>query len=129
MSENANIHHEINYIEISANDIPEAKRFYGSAFGWRFNDYGPDYVGIRKQQSDGECGGICRSEQMSVGGPLVILYSLDLEASFSSVQKAGGTITQEIFSFPGGRRFQFRDPSGNELAVWSDQSPAAVRDT
>ena len=123
MTENANVHHEINYVELCAVDISEAKRFYNAAFGWQFNDYGPEYVGIRKQESDGECGGICRSEPISKGGPLVILYSVDLESSYSSVQKAGGTITTEIVSFPGGRRFQFCDPSGNELAVWSDQTP------
>ena len=124
MTENANIHHEINYIELAAVDISEAKRFYGSAFGWQFNDYGPDYVGIRKQKAGGECGGICRSENVVTGGPLVILYSLDLESSYSSVERAGGKITMEIVSFPGGRRFQFCDPSGNELAVWSDQVPS-----
>lgn len=117
----ANVHHEINYIELSAIDLAAAKQFFSSAFDWQFNDYGPDYAGIRKRSGDGECGGICRSENVLAGGPLVILYSLDLEASLSSVQKAGGRITKEIFSFPGGRRFQFTDPSGNELAVWSDK--------
>ena len=105
MSQNEHIHHEINYIELSAIDIADAKRFYNSAFGWQFNDYGPDYVGIRKQQADGECGGICRVEQITKGGPLVILYSRDLEASYSSVEEAGGTISKDIISFPGGRRF------------------------
>ena len=121
MPENANVHHEINYIELSAVDIVEAKRFYSSAFGWEFNDYGPEYVGIRKQRGDGECGGICLVGQVATGGPLVILYSLDLELTASSVRKAGGTITKEIFSFPGGRRFHFSDPGGNELSVWSDR--------
>ena len=123
MSGNSNVHHEINYIEISAKDIDEAKRFYGAAFGWKFNDYGPDYIGIRKSQAEGECGGICRAENLQTGGPLVILYSNDLESSQASVLSAGGKITKEILSFPGGRRFQFSDPSGNELAVWSDVTP------
>lgn len=121
MPKNANLHHEINYVELSAVDIVEAKRFYSSAFSWEFNDYGPGYVGIRKQRGEGECGGICLSEQVATGGPLVILYSLDLELTSSSVRRAGGTITKEIFSFPGGRRFHFTDPSGNELGVWSDR--------
>ena len=121
MSDNANVHHEINYIELSAVDLAVAKSFYNKAFGWQFNDYSPEYVGIRKQQTDGECGGICLAEQVTIGGPLVILYSMNLEASYSSVQRAGGNITKEILSFPGGRRFHFCDPSGNELAVWSDQ--------
>lgn len=122
MTTNQNIHHSINYIEFAAIDLAETKRFFNAAFGWQFNDYGPDYVGIRNQGSEGECGGICQVEQVVTGGPLVILYSLDLESSLSAVQHAGGTITKEIFSFPGGRRFQFCDPSGNELAVWSDKA-------
>lgn len=128
MTEKANVHHEINYIELSAVDIDDAKRFYSAAFGWRFNDYGPEYCGIRKQEGEGESGGICRVQQVATGGPLVILYSNDLEASYSSVQAAGGAISAEIVSFPGGRRFQFCDPSGNELAVWSDQPPASDED-
>ncbi len=124
MTNTANIHHEINYIELSACDIAAAKQFFSSAFDWQFNEYGSEYLGIRKRNGEGECGGICRSAKVVPGGPLVILYSLDLESSFSSVQKAGGKITKEIFSFPGGRRFHFSDPSGNELAVWSDKIPA-----
>ena len=126
MTINSNKHHAINYIEFSANDIAEAKQFLNTAFDWQFNDYGPDYVGIRNRNADGECGGICRAETVVSGvsgGPLVILYSVDLESSLASVLKAGGRITKEIFSFPGGRRFQFCDPSGNELAVWSDEAP------
>jgi hypothetical protein len=114
-------HHTIHYIEFYAIDIEEAKRFFNAAFDWEFNDYGPDYAGIRNRNADGECGGICHTEKVVTGGPLVILYSDDLESSLASVKKAGGKITKEIFSFPGGRRFQFCDPSGNELAVWSDQ--------
>ena len=121
MTESTNIHHEINYIELQAVDIDQAKWFYSSAFGWTFNDYSPEYVGICRQEGNGESGGICLGKQIVRGGPLVILYSLNLEDSFSSVQAAGGTITSEIISFPGGRRFQFLDPSGNELAVWSDK--------
>lgn len=125
MTENVSQHHAINYIEISVVDIDEAKRFFNDAFGWEFNDYGPDYAGIRHRNSEGECGGICRSDTVVTGGPLVILYSINLESSLSSVLQAGGTITKEIFSFPGGRRFHFCDPSGNELAVWSDHPPAS----
>ena len=121
MSDNL-VHHEINYIEIYVTDMDAAKRFYTSAFGWQFTDYSPEYAGIQKQ-SGGETGGICLAEQVAPGGPLVILYSNNLEASQSSVAQAGGTVTKEIFSFPGGRRFQFQDPSGNELAVWSVQPP------
>ena len=125
MSEPHLIHHEINYIEIPALDLDQAKKFYGEAFGWKFTDYGPEYVGIQKRQGEGEVGGFCKVEKVVAGGLLVILYSNDLESSLESVKKAGGEVSLEIFSFPGGRRFQFRDPSGHELAVWSDQSPEA----
>lgn len=111
-------HHAIDYIEFTVSDISEAKRFYADAFGWAFTDYGPDYAGI--QGDDGEVGGLARSDEPRQGGPLVILYSDDLEASLAAVRAAGGSIVKEPFAFPGGRRFHFADPSGNELAVWSE---------
>ena len=120
MEDDSHIHHEINYIEIAVADMAEAKRFYGAAFDWEFNDYGPGYAGIRKRRG-GEAGGLRLQPEVATGGPLVILYSNDLETTLASVRDAGGTITEEPFRFPGGRRFQFRDPSGNELAVWSDK--------
>lgn len=123
MTINPKLHHTINYIEFSVIDVAQAKQFYSAAFDWQFSDYGPDYAGIRNREADGECGGICRSDKVVTAGPLVILYSVDLESSLVAVQRAGGRITTEIFSFPGGRRFHFCDPSGNELAVWSDQTP------
>lgn len=110
-------HHTIDYIEFSAIDLDEAKRFYGSAFGWTFNDYGPGYAGINGE--DGEVGGLAKADEVQGGGPLVVLHSQDLAASVEAVKQAGGVISQDIFDFPGGRRFHFRDPSGNELAVWS----------
>ncbi len=119
VSESGHIHHAIDYIELSVTDMAEAKRFYGDAFQWQFNDYGPDYAGIRKD--GGEAGGLRLSENVTAGGPLVILYSDDLDQTLANVRGAGGTITTEPFSFPGGRRFHFRDPSGNELAVWSPE--------
>jgi predicted enzyme related to lactoylglutathione lyase len=120
MSERAeHRHHAIDYIELSVTDVGEAKRFYGAAFEWRFNDYGPDYAGIR---GDGrEAGGLRRVESVRPGGPLVVLYSRELEATLAQVRGAGGRIVTEPFAFPGGRRFHFADPSGNELAVWSDR--------
>ena len=121
MTTDGNIHHEINYIEFSVSNIEEAKRFYRAAFDWHFNDYGPEYAGIRKQHEDGECGGICLANEVATGGPLVVIYSENLERSYELVKSAGGRITRETTSFPGGRRFQFSDPSGNELAVWSDK--------
>ena len=110
-------HHAIDYVEFTVTDLTEAKRFYSSAFGWTFNDYGPEYAGIRGH--DGEVGGLHQTTGLRSGGPLVILYSENLEASLTAVQAAGGKIVQPPFAFPGGRRFHFTDPSGNELAVWS----------
>ena len=112
-------HHAIDYIEIAVTDIDAAKAFYASAFGWTLVDYGPDYAGI---QGDGrEMGGLRKDSEVRAGGPLVILYSEDLEASVAAVTAAGGTIVEPIYAFPGGRRFNFADPAGNELAVWSER--------
>ena len=108
----------IDYIEMAATDIAATKRFYGDLFGWKFTDYGPDYVSFE----DGETGGgFAKAPSVTAGGPLVILYSTALEATLATVEKQGGRIAKPIFSFPGGRRFHFLDPSGNELAVWSDK--------
>ena len=113
-------HNEIDYIEFTSNDIPETKRFYAGAFGWEFTDYSPTYIGIKGEGR--EMGGF--SENQKTAGActtLAVIYSNDLEVSVGKVQKFGGSVSKEIFSFPGGRRFHFVDPSGNELAVWSDK--------
>lgn len=110
-------HHAIDYVEFTVRDLAQAKAFYAAAFGWAFTDYGPTYAGI--QSPDGEIGGMEEADDLRTGGPLVILFSDDLEASQQAVESAGGTVTTPPFDFPGGRRFHFRDPSGNELAVWA----------
>ncbi len=116
-------HHGIDYIELPTTDIAAAKRFYAAAFGWTFPDYGPAYAGfVDHARGEREAGGLTVVESVGEGGVLVVLWSDDLEATLAAVESAGGAISQQIFSFPGGRRFQFRDPSGLELAVWS--SPA-----
>lgn len=120
MAEKQHVHHEINYIEFEVTDMEQAKRFYEAAFGWKFNDYGPGYAGIQKQ-GGGEIGAPQLSSEVAPGGPLVVLYSNDLDQSLEAVKAAGGQITKEPFEFPGGRRFHFKDPSGNELAVWSER--------
>ena len=108
----------IDYVELAVTDIGAAKAFYSAVFGWKMQDWGPDYVSFE----DGRlAGGFRLEEEVRRGGPLVILYAVDLEAVEASVRAHGGAIVQGIFSFPGGRRFHFTDPSGNELAVWSDQ--------
>jgi uncharacterized protein len=110
-------HHGIDYVEFTVRDLAAAKRFYAAAFGWQFNDYGPEYAGIKGAK--GEVGGLHQTAQLRTGGPLVVLYSKDLEKTLEAVRAAGGKIVREPFVFPGGRRFQFTDPSGNELGVWS----------
>lgn len=114
----SHVHHTIDYIELTVTDVAEAKRFYAAAFGWTFNDYGPDYAGIQGQGR--EVGGLRKDATVRAGGPLVVLYSRALEDTVSKVEEAGGRIVKAPFSFPGGRRFHFSDPSGNELAVWSE---------
>jgi len=108
----------IDYIEFPVTDIGAAKQFYSGVFGWKMIDYGPDYTSFE----DGRLTGGFRAEKEIVrGGALVVLYSTDLEAIEREIKESGGRIVQEIFEFPGGRRFHFLDPSGNELAVWSDR--------
>lgn len=113
-------HEKINYVEFPSRDIPATQKFFKEVFGWSFEDYGPDYTAF----SDGVLeGGFYKSEKESVyeqGGALVVLYSKNLEATLSKIEEAGGTVVKPIFSFPGGRRFHFTEPSGNEFAVWSD---------
>jgi len=110
-------HHAIDYIEFTVPDIAQAKAFYAAAFGWSFNDYGPDYAGIRGATR--EQGGFTKGEPKAAGGPLVVLFSKDLDSTLEAVKNAGGTITTDPFEFPGGKRFHFADPAGNELAVWT----------
>lgn len=115
MADNKLKHEQVQYIEFLSKDITRAKDFYSASFGWQFTDYGPDYTSFEGDHVDG---GFTTGTPVS-GSILVILYSEDLEASKEKVIKAGGTIVKDIFDFPGGRRFQFTDPDGYELAVWS----------
>ncbi|MET0820486.1 MAG: VOC family protein [Aeromicrobium sp.] len=112
-------HHTIDYVELGAHDLAASQTFYEQAFGWRFTAYGPSYAGIQSPDGEGEVGGIDATASPRAGGPLVLLYSDDLDASAASIVEAGGTIVREAYSFPGGRRLHFADPGGNELGVWS----------
>ena len=110
----------INYIEIPAQNIQATKIFFSEVFGWSFVDYGPDYCSFTAQGVDG---GFFKSDLVVAtknGSPLIVLYSNTLEATQDKIEKSGGTIIEPIFSFPGGRRFHFGDPNGNEFAVWSE---------
>lgn len=107
---------KVDYVEFPGGDLGATKAFYAAAFGWAFTDYGPTYVAF----DEGLDGGFHTDEADAVSKPLVILYAHDLEAMAAKVTDAGGLITKAIFEFPGGRRFHFTDPAGNELAVWSE---------
>lgn len=115
-----NLHEKISYVELPAKDLAATKVFFQSVFGWSFVDYGPEYTAFSDQGIDG---GFFKSELASSpqnGSALVIFYSNQLEATLAKVEKAGGSIVRPIYSFPGGRRFHFTEPSGNEFAVWSE---------
>jgi predicted enzyme related to lactoylglutathione lyase len=108
---------QIDYIEFPSTDLAETQAFYEAAFGWTFQSWGPGYSAFE----DGRlAGGFHLSETQGHGTTLVILRAEDLQAAFDGVVAAGGSIVKPIFAFPGGHRFEFTDPSGNALAVWSD---------
>ena len=113
-------HEKLNYVEFPAVNLEATKAFFSQAFKWRFQDYGPGYTAFSNEGLDG---GFYQAELKSraqAGGALLVFYSNNLEATLAKVTAAGGTLAQAIFSFPGGRRFHFYEPSGNEFAVWSD---------
>jgi predicted enzyme related to lactoylglutathione lyase len=115
-----NQHEKMNYVEFPAKDLAGTKAFFESAFGWSFVDYGPEYTAFENQGLDG---GFFQSDLASStenGAALIVFYSDQLEATLAKVQKAGGSILRPIYSFPGGRRFHFTEPSGNEFAVWGE---------
>ena len=112
------LHEQIQYIEFLSQNLERIKKFYTEAFGWTFTDYGPSYTAFSGTHIDG---GFTEGTPVH-GSVLVILYSDKLEETKKSVERAGGIISKDIFSFPGGRRFHFTDPDGNELAVWSEEA-------
>jgi predicted enzyme related to lactoylglutathione lyase len=111
-------HHVLDYVEINVTDLARAREFYGQAFGWRFNDYGPDYAGIQAADGDGEVGGLGVGRRPGQGGVLALLRSDDLDASVAAVEAAGGSVVEAPYDYPGGRRFIFGDPDGNVLGVY-----------
>ena len=115
-----NQHEKINYVEFPAKDLAGTKTFFQSVFSWSFVDYGPEYTAFENQGLDG---GFFQSDLASSpqkGAALIVFYSNQLEDTLAKVEKAGGSIVRPIYSFPGGRRFHFTEPSGNEFAVWSE---------
>ena len=129
-----NIHEKINYLEFPARDIEATKTFFSQVFEWSFVDFGPDYSAFsqptNKESTDGENGsgiegGFFQSDLSSStknGSALTVFYSNHLEQTQTKIEQAGGVIVEPIFPFPGGRRFHFSDPNGNEFAVWSDKT-------
>lgn len=115
-----NEHEKINYVEFPAKDIEKAKAFFTTVFGWSFDDYGPEYSAFSNEGLDGGFFKSDLSTSTENGSALIVFYSKDLEGTLSRIEAAGGSIIKPIFSFPGGRRFHFGDPNGNEYAVWSD---------
>ncbi|MDR6991971.1 VOC family protein [Luteimonas sp. 3794] len=113
-------HAKLDYVEFPARDLDATKRFFAQAFDWTFEDYGPDYVAFANQGLDG---GFYRADlqaRSEAGSALLVFYSARIEETLAKVEAAGGTILKPVFEFPGGRRFHFAEPSGNEFAVWSD---------
>lgn len=113
-------HEKINYVEFPANNLAATKTFFQTVFGWSFVDYGSEYTAFLGQGLDG---GFFQSDlaaSTEKGSALIVFYSERLEETQRKIEKAGGVIVKAIFSFPGGRRFHFAEPSGNEFAVWSD---------
>ena len=115
-----NEHEKINYVELPAKDLPATKDFFSTVFGWSFQDFGPEYSAFSNQGIDGGFFKSDLSSSIDKGAALIVFYSNDLEATQEKVKKANGDIIKPIFTFPGGRRFHFIEPSGNEFAVWSD---------
>ncbi|HKF47655.1 MAG TPA: VOC family protein [Terracidiphilus sp.] len=115
-------HHAINYIEFFTTDIERTRKFYGSIFGWAFQDWGPDYISFDKASAgiDGGFRAGGGGKQAGEAAPLIVLYSSDLKATEDAIVAAGGSIVVPTFEFPGGRRFHFADGVGNVLAVWSE---------
>jgi predicted enzyme related to lactoylglutathione lyase len=112
-------HEKINYVEYPSRDLQATKSFFEQAFGWEFVDYGPDYA----FSGEGLDGGFFRSELASHtenGSALLVFYSNNLESTLEKVVSAGGSVIKPIFAFPGGRRFHFTEPGGNEFAAWAE---------
>ena len=108
----------INYVEFKAKNLEKTKAFYSTCFNWVFTDYGSTYIAFAESGLEG---GFEKTDDPIVNGVLVVLYHENLDAIKGKIIESKGTISKDIFSFPGGSRFHFVDPSGNELAVWSDK--------
>ena len=108
----------IDYVEIPVTDMNKARSFFEAMFGWEFQEWGDEYFSFNDGRFDG--GMRLATESAPSTGVLLVFFSKDLERDVRRVKELGGTISQEIFSFPGGRRFHFIDPVGTEFAIWGE---------
>lgn len=109
----------IDYVEIPVTDLAKARDFFAAMFGWTFREWGDDYMSFKDGRLDG---GFRRAEEPpSQESVLLVFYSEDLERDVDRVKALGATISEDIFPFPGGRRFHFIDPTGNQYAIWSER--------
>lgn len=116
-----NAHEKINYVELPAKDLEATKTFFTKVFDWSFADYGSEYIAFSKEGLDGGFYKSDLSSSTTNGSALIVFYSNDLKTTQSKIIDASGSIIKPIFEFPGGHRFHFSDPNGNEFAVWSDK--------
>ncbi len=116
-----NRHGKINCVEFHSSNFDQTKCFFGDVFGWEFEDYGPGYVAFSGAGLDGGFFLSPKFSSASAGAVLIVFYSERLEETLARIEAGGGKITKPVFSFPGGCRFHFTDPVGNEFAVWSDK--------
>lgn len=116
-----NVHEKINYVEFPAKDLEATKDFFAQVFNWSFQDFGPEYTAFSNQGIDGGFFKSTLSSSSSHGGALIVFYSSDITSTLEKVKHANGCIIKDIYTFPGGRRFHFTEPSGNEFAVWSEK--------
>ena len=115
-------HEKMDYVELPAQNLAATKAFFETVFSWGFQDYGPEYTAFSNQGLDGGFFQAPLASTTERGSALIIFYSHSLEETQAKVEEAGGQIVKAIFDFPGGRRFHFKEPSGNEFAVWSDKA-------
>lgn len=116
-----NKHEKINYVEFPAKNIKTTKEFFVSAFGWSFVDYGPEYIAFSNEGLDGGFFKSSLNSSTNNGAALIVLYSNSLKETQEKIEKSNGIIIKSTYSFPGGYRFHFTDPNGNEFAVWSEK--------
>ena len=111
----------IDYVEMPSRDLAGTKKFFAALFAWSFVDYGPDYASFDDGRMTGGFFASSKTAGLDAGAPLIVFYHDELEKMQKKVVDLGGKVTKEIFEFPGGRRFHFREPGGGEFAIWSDK--------